>query len=421
LLVIYFAIPAYNEERTVGVVLWKLRQVMAELGRDYQIIVVDDASTDSTPTVLSPYIRVLPLTVIRNTQRRGYSDSLELAIREVVRRSPYPKRDAVIALQADFTEDPDVVPAMIKRIEAGADVVATDAQIESTAPRSIRWGRRFLRWLLRKPDWAAPGDPLSGLRAYRVVALKRALDARGSTRLLTWDGVGANVELLAQTVPVSRRTDAVETTIKHHRLQRPSRFVFMTAWREVRGAARGKPNAYARPLPVDSAVVSPLPIAVDTIVPAKKKEREAPRRRREPGARPQTAPTRAPRRERSGPKPVKAAPPVAVAAPAVPATDEPEKLSKKRRRSRRRKPKRPQQNTPELVAENAPPTEGMEQAPPEVAANSAEAPPAPKKKSRRGRRGGRGRRRGPRPDANGTETPAESDGEAPPPIAAEGD
>ncbi|HEY0670774.1 MAG TPA: glycosyltransferase, partial [Longimicrobiales bacterium] len=63
---IYFCIPAFNEERTVGVVLWKLRQVMTEMQRDFQIIAVDDASTDGTPEVLNPYTRVLPLTLFRN-------------------------------------------------------------------------------------------------------------------------------------------------------------------------------------------------------------------------------------------------------------------------------------------------------------------------------------------------------------------
>jgi cellulose synthase/poly-beta-1,6-N-acetylglucosamine synthase-like glycosyltransferase len=47
--VIYFCIPAHNEEQTVGVVLWKIRQVMLDFPRDYQILVADDASTDSTP------------------------------------------------------------------------------------------------------------------------------------------------------------------------------------------------------------------------------------------------------------------------------------------------------------------------------------------------------------------------------------
>src|SRR5436190_1182897 len=166
---IYFCIPAHNEERTVGVVLWKLRQVMGELQRDYQIIVVDDASTDSTPAVLNPYIRVLPLTVIRNPERRGYADSLEIALREALRRSPYPKRDAVVTLQADFTEDPDALAAMMKRFEAGADLVGSTAEMEASAPRALRWGRRFLRWSLRKHEWSAVGDPVSGFRVYRVV------------------------------------------------------------------------------------------------------------------------------------------------------------------------------------------------------------------------------------------------------------
>ena len=419
---IYFCIPAYNEERTVGVVLWKLRQVMAELGRDYQIIVVDDASTDSTPAVLSPYIRVLPLTVLRNQERRGYADSLELAIREAVRRSPYPKRDAVIVLQADFTEDPDVAPAMIKRIEAGADVVATDAQTEPTAPRSIRWGRKFLRWLLRGQEWAAFGDPLSGLRAYRIVVLKRALDARGTSRLLTWNDVGANVELLSQTAPVARRNDVIESTIKHHRLQRASRFTFMTAWREVRGAKRAKPSATARALPTDSAPVAPLPIVLETPAPARHRGDEA-RHRRERGPRSRPQQVRGPRSEKpkSGPRSPRP-PKLAVAAPVAPvAAADTEKPVRKRRRSRKRKPTRPQQESPTLVQD----TPAQTESPLPVSLESAatpEAGAAPKKKSRRGRRGGRGRRRGPRPDTtNGTQSSAQDGGDAAPPMSAEGD
>ncbi|NIQ55975.1 MAG: glycosyltransferase, partial [Gammaproteobacteria bacterium] len=48
---IYISIPAHNEERTAGVVLWKVRQVMSEFGRDYEVLFLDDASTDRTPDV----------------------------------------------------------------------------------------------------------------------------------------------------------------------------------------------------------------------------------------------------------------------------------------------------------------------------------------------------------------------------------
>src|SRR5690606_25000651 len=115
--VIYICIPSYNEARTVGVLLWKIRQVMAGFHRDYQILVVDDGSTDDTPAVLEPYKRVLPLTVVRNEVRRGYAASLELLLREAVQRATYPRRDVIVTLQADFTDEPEEIPAFVKRIE----------------------------------------------------------------------------------------------------------------------------------------------------------------------------------------------------------------------------------------------------------------------------------------------------------------
>ena len=119
---IYICIPTHNEQQTVGVVLWKLRQVLTEFHRDYQLLVADDASTDKTPEVLEPYTRVLPLTVIRSDRRLGQAASMEMLLREAVRRSEYPKRDIIVTLQADFSEEPDDVVPMIKRIEAGVDV-----------------------------------------------------------------------------------------------------------------------------------------------------------------------------------------------------------------------------------------------------------------------------------------------------------
>ncbi|MGQ0813455.1 MAG: glycosyltransferase family 2 protein [Gemmatimonadota bacterium] len=432
---IYFCIPAHNEERTVGVVLWKLRQVMAELNRDYQIIVIDDASTDSTPAVLSPYIRVLPLTVIRNAQRRGYADSLELAIREAVRRAPYPKRDALIVLQADFTEDPDAASLLVKRIEAGADIVATETVLEAAAPRKFRWGHRALRWLVRGKEWAI-GDPLSGLRAYRIITMKRALDARGGNRLLSWNGWGANVELISQTAPQSRRSDVVAVTLKQHRHQRASRFAFMETLREVRGAATAKPNARARALPSDGVIAAPLPIVIEQ--PAAREEIKRGRGRgrgrgeqsgrgrgeqrgrgREP-ARPAERGRERPAKPSRGPRPARAPQPApatatatATATEVVPATAPATAPAKRRRRPRKRKHKRTQQTAAPAVQQTVEQTDAS----PDAAVDAG----APKKKSRGGRRGGRGRRRGHRPNGKTDSDTQGGNGAAPPPLASEGD
>ena len=437
---IYFCIPAYNEERSVGVVLWKLRQVMGELRRDYQIIVVDDASTDSTLQVLKPYIRVLPLTVIRNSKRLGYSDSLEIALREAVKRAPYPKRDTIITLQADFTEDPDVVPAMVKRIEAGADIVACDLEIEEATPRAFRWGRRLFRWLMRKHEWGSLGDPVSGLRAYRVMVLKRALEVRGNARLLSWKNWAANAELLMHAAPHSRRNEVVEASLKMHRHQRDSRYAFMAYLADVRGAASTKPNKAAPALPTEMNIITPE-MAAASAAPASPsprrfggqegrrsggkavrrsggEQRERPKRERgERGER-----TERPRREKKPPRPA-----VALVQeeekPAAETTEEPRK--RKKRRPRRRK-----KSSSTQISQISQMDSVESETTSEVAETRGEEVPgegegvgegaAKKKKSRRGRRGGRGRRRGPKREGGADEAPNDVPNDAPPDIAAEG-
>ena len=239
---IYICIPAHNEERTIGVLLWKIRQVLADFPRDYQILVANDGSSDDTAEVLGPYQRVLPLTVVQIDQQHGYANALELLVREAVRRAEYPKRDIIVTLQADFTDDPAELTPMLKRIEAGADVVCANALIPENAPRSIRWARRIGNYLLRRRGWPeGVTDPLSGLRAYRVLAVKRAIEARGPERLLTWDGWAANAELLTLVQPHARRAEAVDTTWRPERHQRASRLTFWALVRLINRFARGGP------------------------------------------------------------------------------------------------------------------------------------------------------------------------------------
>lgn len=223
---IYLCIPTHNEARTVGVLLWKVRKVLGEFGRDYRLLVLDDASTDDTAEVLERYRRKLPLTVIRSEKRLGYAASVERLLREAVELAPYPKRDSAVVLQADFTEDPGDIVELQKILEGGADIVAGALPEEVDAPKPVRWGRKLARHALGRVHGGAPvSDPLCGLRLYRIIVLKKAFRelAEGES-LVSSEGWAANVEFLARLAPHARRIEEVPLALRYELQTRPSRF-----------------------------------------------------------------------------------------------------------------------------------------------------------------------------------------------------
>src|ERR687894_568900 len=138
---IYVCIPSYNEAPTIGLLLWKIRQVFAGFQREYQLLVLDDGSTDATGDVLERYTRVLPLSVTRHEKRRGYARSIEQLLREAVERTNRPKRDSAILMHADFAHGPHFIPDLVRRMESGADVVVAQGRLQGEASRARRWAR----------------------------------------------------------------------------------------------------------------------------------------------------------------------------------------------------------------------------------------------------------------------------------------
>jgi glycosyltransferase involved in cell wall biosynthesis len=228
---IYVCIPVHDEARTVGVLLWKIRKVMAELQRDYEVLVLDDASTDATPATLGRYRKVLPLTVVRSSERLGYARATEKLLRMAVQRAPYPKRDVAITLQADFTDDPAHLATLVKTIEGGADVVAGcvpagrgEGAAAQALPRPVWWARTLAPWALGALHKRAPvSDPLGGFRAYRVIVLKKVLREETTAPLLSTEGWTSNVELLGLVAPHARRIEEALLTPRYDLQVRPSR------------------------------------------------------------------------------------------------------------------------------------------------------------------------------------------------------
>src|SRR5258706_9793715 len=232
---IYVCVPVHNEASTVGLVLWKVRQVFTAFQREYQIIACDDASTDASAEVLASYARVLPLTVIKHRSRLGYARSLEELLRLALQRTDRPKRDCAITLHADFVHAPETMEEMVKRLESGADlVVAEQYRVRGASPWPERWARQWAPRLLRVGGGVK--DSISGFTALRLIVLRQA--TRGADApLLTADGWAANAELLARLGAHARRIEVVSSDARYDLKQRPSR---SSPWQQLLAAWRSR-------------------------------------------------------------------------------------------------------------------------------------------------------------------------------------
>src|SRR5439155_1141727 len=196
---IYVCVPVHNEARTAGLVLWKVRQVFTAFPREYQLLVLDDASTDHTREVLASYAKVLPMTIVAHRERRGYARSLEELLRLALQRTDRPKRDCAITLHADFVHSPESMEDMVKHLESGADLVVAElVEQRGRVSRALGLARRWTPRLLRV---AGLRDTVSGFLALRLIVLRQALRP-DTTQFLQTEGWCASAELVTRPVAV---------------------------------------------------------------------------------------------------------------------------------------------------------------------------------------------------------------------------
>jgi glycosyltransferase involved in cell wall biosynthesis len=135
--------PAHNERDNVGPLVEEIEAVLDGTGIDYEILIVDDGSTDGTGEVLRgllaghPRLRALRMTDTPPGRGNGQSAAFHAAFR--ASRGKW-----IVSMDADRQNDPTDIPAMLRlREESGADLVQGDR----TSSRKDGPWRRFSSWV----------------------------------------------------------------------------------------------------------------------------------------------------------------------------------------------------------------------------------------------------------------------------------
>ena len=111
-------LPVYNEEESLRPLFGEILTVMSQLNVDYEIIFVDDASSDESPQIMQKFKEELPevVRIVTLSERSGQTRGLRAGLDAA-------RGQKVVTLDADMQNDPADIPALIEKLDAGFDCV----------------------------------------------------------------------------------------------------------------------------------------------------------------------------------------------------------------------------------------------------------------------------------------------------------
>jgi len=170
-------IPVFNEALTLVDLHGRLGRTLKEVAQPYEILFVDDGSTDGSPGILRALheqdraVRVLRL-------NRNYGQ--HAAVLAGMERA---RGDVVITLDTDLQNPPEEIPRLLASIAEGADVVGGRRVI-----RHDPWHRRAASWLINRVTSALVGVRMTDygcmLRAYRRPVVDQILRCQEISRFI---------------------------------------------------------------------------------------------------------------------------------------------------------------------------------------------------------------------------------------------
>jgi dolichol-phosphate mannosyltransferase len=194
-------LPAYNEAEALPLLLSRLARVSDEhFHSALSVIVVDDGSSDGTAEAARCDIldARVPVRVITHPQNRGLSGAMDTGLRAALQNLR--DDDIVLAMDADDTHNPGLIPRMAALIEEGNDLVIASRYQPGARVLGVPAARQLMSngmSLLFRLVYPIPGarDYSCGFRAYRAGLLREAY-ARWGDRFISERGFSCMVDIL---------------------------------------------------------------------------------------------------------------------------------------------------------------------------------------------------------------------------------
>lgn len=154
-------IPVYNEQESLPELIRRTTEACQQLNRDYEILLVDDGSSDNSAAMLTQAAEVPGSHVIAVLLNRNYGQHSA-----IMAGFSHVTGDLIVTLDADLQNPPEEIPRLVEKADEGYDVVGTVRQ-----NRQDSWFRKraskMINHLIQRATGKAMGDYGCMLRAYR--------------------------------------------------------------------------------------------------------------------------------------------------------------------------------------------------------------------------------------------------------------
>jgi glycosyltransferase involved in cell wall biosynthesis len=159
-------IPIHNEEPAILPLYDRLTAVLEAIHRPYEILFVDDASTDRSFDLLANLVETdHHLKVLRLRRNFGQTAALAAGFDEA-------QGDVIISLDGDLQHDPEDIPLLLEKIDAGWDIASgwRKNRVDNAVTRKIP--SRIANWLMKRTSGVDLHDFGTTFKAYRSEVLK---------------------------------------------------------------------------------------------------------------------------------------------------------------------------------------------------------------------------------------------------------
>jgi len=154
-------VPLYNELENIQPLYSKVTAVMERIGEPYEIIFVDDGSTDETFKMLAEiYDKDAHVITLRLRRNFGQTAALKAGF-------DFATGEIIISLDGDLQHDPEEIPFFIAKIEVGYDIVSGWRQERTDAWLTRRLPSHIANWLMSKLSRVELHDFGTTFKAYR--------------------------------------------------------------------------------------------------------------------------------------------------------------------------------------------------------------------------------------------------------------